>query len=134
MLAEAHYREGAYADTEKEATSALDLLRRGGERALYQLKGLSLLSLIHAKTNRPASAAALLREALSLFDKIPDQDRYQDDGLLGEALVAMKREAEAKTLLLKRYEFFASTYGEQNPCAVNTRRQLERLDREMHGR
>jgi tetratricopeptide (TPR) repeat protein len=128
MLAEAHYRQGVYADTEKEATSALDLLRRRGERAAHQLKGLSLLSLVHAKTNRPASGAAFLREALKLFDKIPDNDRYQDDGLLGEALVAMKREAEARSVLQKRYAYFARIYGEQNLEAVRTRRQLEKLD------
>jgi len=127
MLAEAHYRQGAYADTEKEATSALDLLRRGGERAAYQLRGLSLLSLVHAKTNRPASGATFLREALMVFDKIRDNDGYQDDGLLGEALVAMKREAEAGSLLEKRYAYFSRTYGEQNPQAVHTRQQLEQL-------
>jgi serine/threonine-protein kinase len=128
-LADIHSRQGAYVDAEKEATSALDSLRRNASRNItYQLKGLSLLSLIHAKTNRRARAAAFLREALTLFNNSPDEDKYQDDGLLGEALVAMKREAEAKPLLLKRYEFYARTYGAQNPQAVITRQQLERLD------
>jgi hypothetical protein len=128
-LAEIHYLQGAYVDAEKEATSALDLLSRNASRNItYQLKGLSLLSLIHAKTNRRARAAAFLREALTLFNNSPDEDRYQDDGLLGEALVAMKREADARPLLQKRYDFFARRYGEQNPQAVTTRQQLERLD------
>jgi tetratricopeptide (TPR) repeat protein len=128
MLAEAHYRQGAFADTEQEATSALALLRRGGERPASHLRGLSLLSLVHIKTNRPASGAAFLRAALTLFDKIPDEEKYQDDGLIGEALVATKREAEARSVLQKRYTYFARTYGEQNPEAIRSRKQLERLD------
>lgn len=128
MLAEIHYHQGAYGDAEKEATSALDLLHRGAPRnSSYQLKGLSVLSLIHAKTNRPARAAAFLREALTLFNSLPDEERYQDDGLLGEALVAMKREAEARSLWLKRYEFYARTYNEKNPQAIISRQLLERL-------
>jgi serine/threonine protein kinase/tetratricopeptide (TPR) repeat protein len=128
MLAEIHYRQNAYADAEKEATSALDLLRRNASRNLLQkLRGVSLLSLTHAKTNRPARAAIFLREALTLFNNIPDEEKYQDDGLLGEALVVMKREAEARALLQKRYTFYAGTYGEQNPQAIITRQQLERF-------
>jgi eukaryotic-like serine/threonine-protein kinase len=128
MLAETHYRQGANADSEKEATSALDLLRRiAFHDSSYQLTGLSLLSLIHAKTNRRARAAVFLREALTLFNNIPNEEKYQDDGLLGEALIAMKREAEARPLLQKRYDFFARRYGEQNPQAVRTRQQLEQL-------
>jgi serine/threonine-protein kinase len=130
MLAGVHYHQGAYEDAEKEAASALDLLRRNASRNLTQkLRGLSLLTLTHAKTNRPARAAVFLREALTLFNSLPDEQRYQDDGLLGEALVAMKREAEAKPLLLKRYEFYARRFGEQNPQAIITRQQLDRLDR-----
>lgn len=129
MLAEIHYLQGAYAEAENEATDALDLLHRGAPRnSSYQLKGLSLLSLIHAKTNRRASATVFLREALTLFKTLREEERYQDDGLLGEALVAMKREAEARQLLLKRYEFYKGTYGEQNPQAIMARKQLERLD------
>ncbi|MGZ8846363.1 MAG: tetratricopeptide repeat protein, partial [Pyrinomonadaceae bacterium] len=130
MLAEIHYRQNAYGDAEKEATAAIDLLRRApSPPALWnQLKGLSLLSLIHAKTNRRARAAALVREALTLFNSHSEEGRYHDDGLLGEALIVMKREAEARPLLQKRYTYFAHTYGEQNPQAVLTRRQLERLD------
>ncbi|MDQ2856419.1 MAG: tetratricopeptide repeat protein, partial [Acidobacteriota bacterium] len=129
MLAEIHYLQGAYAEAEQEAASALDLLRRVAfHNSHYQLRGLSLLSLTHAKTNRRAPAAAFLREALAVFDKLPDDERYQDEGLLAEALIEMKREAEAKSLLLKRYEFFARTYGEQNPQANISRQQLERLD------
>lgn len=128
-LAELHYLQGAYINAEKEATSALDLLRRIALRnSSYQLRGLSLLSLIHAKTNRRARAAVFLREALTLFNNIPNEDRYQDDGLLGEALVVMKREAEARPLLLQSYTFHARTYGEQNPQAVIARQRLERLD------
>jgi serine/threonine protein kinase/tetratricopeptide (TPR) repeat protein len=128
-LAEIHYHQGAYGNAEKEATSALDLLRRNASRNLIQkLRGLSLLSLTHAKTNRPAQAAMFLGEALTLFNNIPNEDKYQDDGLLGEALMVMKREAEARSLLQKRYAFFARTYGEQNPQAIITRQQLERLD------
>jgi eukaryotic-like serine/threonine-protein kinase len=128
MLAEIHYHQGAYGDVEKEATSALDLLRRNASRNLPQkLRGLSLLSLTLAKTNRPAHAVVFLREALTLFNNIPEEDRYQDDGLLGEALIVMKREDEARSLLLKRYEFYARTYNEENPQAIISRRQLERL-------
>ena len=126
--AELRYLRGAYADAEREAASALDLLRRTALiSSSYRLRGLSLLSLTHSKTNRPARAAALLREALTLFDHTPDKERYQDAGLLGEALAASRREAEARTLLLKRHAFFARAYGEQNPEALRTRRQLERL-------
>ena len=129
MLAEIHYRQNAYADVEKETTSALDLLGRNtSSNSVYRLRGLSLLSLTHAKTNRPARAAVYLREALTLFNNLADEVRYQDDGLLGEALVAMKREAEARPLLQKRYDFFARRYGEKNPQAIITRQQLERLD------
>jgi eukaryotic-like serine/threonine-protein kinase len=128
LLAEIHYRQGAYADAEKEARSALDLLRRvevpGRD---YELAGLSLMSMIHAKTNRPASADTLLGEALTLFNSLPDEIRHHDGGLLGEALVASKRDAEARALLPKRYEYLARKYGEQNPSAVRTRRQLDRL-------
>lgn len=129
-LAEVHYLLGAYADAEKLATAAIDLLRRApSPPALWhQLKGLSLLSLIHAKTNRRARAAALVREALALFNSHSDEAKYHDDGLLGEALIVMKREAEARSLLQKRYAYFARTYGEQNPQSVITRKQLERLD------
>jgi serine/threonine protein kinase/tetratricopeptide (TPR) repeat protein len=136
MLAEIHYRQNAYADAENEATSALDLLGRNtSSNPVYRLRGLSLLSLTHAKTNRRARAAIFLREALTLFtSNISDAGRYDDDGLLGEALVAMKREAEARALLLKRYEFFARTQGEQNPQAIITRQQLERLDRATRSR
>jgi serine/threonine-protein kinase len=127
MLAEIHYRQNAHPEAEEEATSALDLLRRNAHRhPSYQLRGLSLLSLIQAKTNR-ARAAVFLREALTIFNNIPDEDKYQDDGLLGEALVAMKREAEARPLLQKRHDFFARRYGEENPQAITTRKQLERL-------
>lgn len=128
MLAEVHYHQGAYEDAEKEATSALDLLRRNASRNLNQnLRGLSLLSLTHAKTNRPAHAAVFLREALTLFNNMPGEERYQDDGLLGEALIVMNREDEARSLLLKRYEFYARTYNEKNPQAIISRQQLERL-------
>jgi hypothetical protein len=130
MLAEVHYRRGANADSEKEATSALDLQRRNASsNPSYQLKGLSLLSLIHAKTNRRSSAAAFLQEALTLFNDLSDGGKYQDEGLLGDALVAMKREAEARSFLQKRYDFFAHRYGEQNPQAIITRQKLERLDK-----
>jgi tetratricopeptide (TPR) repeat protein len=129
LLAETHYRLSGYADTEKEATSALDLVRQNASSyPSFKLRGLSLLCLVHAKTNRRGGAAAFLRDALILFTNIADDDKYQDDGLLGEALVTMKREAEAKPLLLKRYEFFARTFGAQTPQAVITRQQLERLD------
>jgi serine/threonine-protein kinase len=129
MLAEIHYLQGAYAEAEKEATSALDLFHRGAPRhPSYQLKGLSLLSLVHAKTNRRASAAAFLRDALMLFNKLPDEFRYQDDGLLGEALIVMKREAEARSLLRENYAFHARVYGERNPQAIMARQRLERLD------
>jgi serine/threonine-protein kinase len=128
-LAEIHHLQGAYMDAEKEATSALNSLRRNASNNItYQLRGLSLLSLIHAKTNRRARAAAFLREALTLFNNGPDEDRYQDDGLLGEALIALKHEPEARSLLQKRYDFFARRFGEQNPQAVITRQQLDRLD------
>ena len=134
-LAEVRYLQGAYADAEKLATAAIDLLRRTPSPALWhQLKGLSLLSLIHAKTNRRARAAALVREALALFNSHSDEARYHDDGLLGEALIVMKREAEARSLLQKRYAYFARTYGEQNPQAVITRKQIERLDAMTPGR
>lgn len=127
-LAELHYLQGSYADAEKQATSTLDLLRRIAFRPSYQLRGLSLLSLIHAKTNRRARAAVFLREALAMFNNIPDEEKYQDDGLLGAALVALKREAEARPLLQKRYDFFAGRYGDQNPQAIITRQQLDRVD------
>ena len=132
-LAEIDYLQGAYADAEKEAASALDLLRRSSSRkSHYHLRGLSLLSVIHAKTNRRTRAAVFLREALAMFNNIPDEDRYQDEGLLGEALAALKREAEAKALLLKAYLFFARTYSEQNPQAIIVRQRLESLDAAMH--
>jgi serine/threonine protein kinase/tetratricopeptide (TPR) repeat protein len=135
MLAEAHYRQGAYSDAEKETTSALDLLsRNASSNAVYRLRGFSLLTLTHAKTNRRGRAALFLRDALTLFNNMPDEEKYQDDGLLGEALFALKREAEARPLLQKRYDFFARRYGQQNPHAVITRRQLERLEKQMHGR
>ncbi len=127
-LAEILCLQGAYAEAEKDAIAALDLLHRGAPRdSSYQLKGLSLLSLIHAKTNRPARAAIFLREALTLFNNLPDEARYQDDGLLGEALVVMHREAEAKPLLLKRYEFYTRRFGDKNPQVIITRQQLEHL-------
>jgi tetratricopeptide (TPR) repeat protein len=128
-LAEIHYLQGAYVDAEKDAASALDSLRRNASRNItHQLKGLSLLSLIHAKTNRRARAAAFLREALMLFNNSPDEERYQDNGLLGEALIVMKREAEARSLLRENYAFHARVYGEQNPQAMMARQRLERLD------
>ncbi len=128
LLAEVHYRQGAYADAEKEAASLLDLLRRVEARKRnYELAGLSLTSLIHAKTNRPASAAAFLREALALSNNLPDEVKHHNSDLLGEALIVMKRQAEARGVLSKSYEYLARTYGEQNPRAVRTRRQLDRL-------
>lgn len=128
-LAELHYLQGSYADAEKQATSTLDLLRRIAFRnSNYQLRGLSLLSLIHAKTNRRARAAAFLQEALTMFNNISDEEKHQDDGLLIDALIAMKREAEARPLLLKSYDYYTRRYGEQNPQAVITRKQLERVD------
>ena len=72
--------------------------------------------------------AAFMREALTVFDKLPDDERYQDRGLLAEALIEMKREAEARQLLLQGYAYHARTYGEQNPQAVRTRQRVERLD------
>ncbi|HVF55620.1 MAG TPA: serine/threonine-protein kinase [Pyrinomonadaceae bacterium] len=129
QLAEIHYRRGAYADAEREAASALDLLRRiAFHNSGNQLRGLSLLSLINAKTRRPDRAAAFLREALTLFDNIPGEDEYHDHGLLSEALVEMKRVAEARSLLLKSYTHHARTFGEQNPEALRTRQRLEQLD------
>jgi serine/threonine-protein kinase len=127
-LAKIYYFEGAYADAETEAASALAMLRRVPSHSpSYRLEALSLLSLTHAKANRHARAVAFLREALAVFDNAPDVERYWDEGMLGEALIASKRAGEARALLLKRYEFFARTYGEQNPEAVRTRQQLERL-------
>lgn len=132
-LAELHYLQGSYADAEKLATATLDLLRRNAFRnSTYQLRGLSLLSLIHAKTNRRARAAVFLREALTLFNSLPDEEKYQDDGLLGEALILLKSEVEARPLLQKKYAFFRRTYGEQNPQAIITRQQLDRLDARTH--
>ena len=131
LLAEVHYRQGAYADAEKEALSLLDLLRRVEAPSRNdELAGLSLMSLIHAKTNRPASANAFLREALALFNSLPDEIKHHDGGRLGEALIVMKREAEARSVLSKNYEYIARTYGEQKPEAVRTRRQLEELEAE----
>lgn len=128
LIAEIHYQQGAYADAEKETVSFLDLMRRNEALSLnYKLAGLNLMSLIHAKTNRPASANAYLREALALFNSMPDEIRHHDDGLLGEALILMERETEARALLSKRYEYLARKYGEQTPGAVRTRRQLEQL-------
>ncbi|HEX6184231.1 MAG TPA: protein kinase [Pyrinomonadaceae bacterium] len=127
-LAETLYRRGAYADAEKEVASALDLLRRDGITSPdSQVQGLSLLSLIHAGAGRPARANALLREALAAFDKTPEETRRLVAGLLGEALIASNRETEAEPLLLNRHDFFARTYGDQNPEAVRTRQLLDRL-------
>jgi serine/threonine protein kinase/tetratricopeptide (TPR) repeat protein len=127
-LAEALYRRGAYDDAEKEAASALDLLRRNDVREPdSRVDGLSLLSLIHAGTGRPARAAALLRKALAAFDKASEEARQRDAGLLGEALIASNREAEAETLLLNRHAYFARAYGDRSPEAVRTRRLLDRL-------
>jgi serine/threonine-protein kinase len=128
-FAELRYLRGAYADAETEAAYALDLLRRITLiNSSYQIRALSLLSLIHVKTGRHASAALFLREALARFDKAPVEERFQDESLLGDALVAARREAEAARLLLQRHAFYARTYGEQNPETVRTRRQLERLN------
>lgn len=128
LLAEIYHRQGAYAEAEKRAASLLDLLRRVEARSRNdELAGLSLMSLIHAKTNRPASANAFLREALTLSNSLPDELKHYEAGLLGEALIVMKREAEAKALLSKRYEYFARIYGEKNPDAVRARQQLEQL-------
>jgi hypothetical protein len=128
-LAELHYLQGAYADAETEATAALDLLGRiAFGKSGYQLSVLSLLSLIHAKTDRRARANVFLREALIIFNNISDEDKYQNEGLLGEALIVMKREAEGRPLLQKSYEFFVRTYGERNPQAILARQRLEQLD------
>ncbi len=54
--------------------------------------------------------------------------RLRRVGLLGEALIAMKREAEARPLLLKSYTSYARTYGEQNPSSTRARRRLDQLD------
>lgn len=127
-VAEIHYLQGEYADAEKKATSALDSLRRSApDHLTFQLKGLSLLSLIHAQTNRHARAAVYLREAYTLFNTIPDEGKYQDADLFGEALIVMKRETEARAIVQKRYEYFVRRYGEQNPQAIISRKQLERL-------
>jgi eukaryotic-like serine/threonine-protein kinase len=126
-LAEVHYLQGAYADAERETASALDLLRRIAFRKSYhELRGLSLLSVIHAKTNRTARAAAYLRDALKLFNDLPDREKYVAD-MLSEALIAMNRKAEARTMLMKSEEFFARTHGEKNPQAILARQQLKRL-------
>jgi eukaryotic-like serine/threonine-protein kinase len=133
QLAEIHYRQGAYADAEKEATSLLDLLRRVEVRdRTSESAGLSLMSLIHAKTNRPASANAFLKEALALFNSLSDEGKYAYSDLPGEALVVMKHEAEARAFLLKSYEYHARTHGAQNPEAIRTRQWLERLDAATH--
>jgi hypothetical protein len=86
------------------------------------------LSLIHAGTNRPARAAVFLRDALTLFHDLPDVERYGGGILLSEALAVMKREAEARTLLMKTHEFIVRTHSEQNPYAAHARQLLERLD------
>ncbi|HEX8283653.1 MAG TPA: serine/threonine-protein kinase [Pyrinomonadaceae bacterium] len=128
-LAEAHYALGAYADAEREAADALDIQSRAGISVPgYRMRGLALLSLTHAKTRRPSRAAALLREALAQFDAAPDDLRYWDEGLLGEALIASNHEAEARTLLLKRHTHFASRFGEHNPEAARSRQLLDHLD------
>ncbi|HEX8846420.1 MAG TPA: protein kinase [Pyrinomonadaceae bacterium] len=128
LLAEVHYFQGAYADAEREAASALDLLRRSAFlKTQYQLRGLSLSSMIHARTNRPTRAAAFLRDALALFNDLPDVERYAGGFLLGEALIAMKREAEARTLLMKTSEIHARTYSAQHPEAIRARQRLEQL-------
>jgi serine/threonine-protein kinase len=127
-LAEIHYLQGEYADAERAAASALDRLSRGASRkSFYQLRGLSLLSVIHARTNRSARAAVFLRDALRLFNDLPEVERYWGGILLGEALIVMKRDVEARTLLMKTYEFYAGSYGEQNPDAVRARQRLEQL-------
>jgi serine/threonine-protein kinase len=127
-LAEVHYFQGAYADAEREAASVLALMRRiPSYNPDYQVQALSLLSLTHTKANRPARAGAFLREALTLYNNIPDRDQLYAGALLGEALAEMKREKEARSLLLKNHTRFARTYGDQNPQAVRTRQQLERL-------
>jgi eukaryotic-like serine/threonine-protein kinase len=127
-LAEALYRQGAYADAEKEVASSFDLQRRNGINGPdSQVHGLSLLSLIHAGAGRPARAHALLREALAAFDKAHGDAKHSGAGLLGEALVASNRDTEAETLLLNRHDFFARTYGDRNPEAVRTRQLLDRL-------
>jgi serine/threonine-protein kinase len=129
MLAEINYLQGAYGEAEKEAAAALDLLHRGAPRnSSYHLKGLSLLSLIHAKTNRRGRAALFLRDALTLFSNVPDEEKYQEDGLLGEALAVMNRVAEARTFLRARYAFYVSRYSEQNPQALITLQMLQRLE------
>ncbi|HEX5705423.1 MAG TPA: protein kinase [Pyrinomonadaceae bacterium] len=127
-LAEIHYVQGAYADAEREAASALDLLRRSAFRkSQYQLRGLILLSLTHARTNRPARAAAYLRDALALLDDVPYGEKFASGILLAEALVLMKREDEAKTRLTQNYEYLARTHSEQHPEAVRARKLLEKL-------
>jgi len=54
------------------------------------------------RTNRPASANAFLREALALFNSLPDEIKHYDGGRLGEALIEMKSGKEARALLSKR--------------------------------
>lgn len=128
QLAEIRYLQGAYADAEKEAAHLLDLQRRSeADGRGPRLPGLCLLSLTQAKAGRPASASAFLREALALFDDLPDAERYDNGALLGEALAALGREAEAGSTLSNTYEYFARAYGEQNPKAVHARQLLERL-------
>ena len=57
----------------------------------------------------------------------PTDERYGSGILLGDALVVMEREAEARTLLMKTHEFIARIHGEQNPYAVRARQRLEKL-------
>ena len=87
------------------------------------------MSLIHARTNRPHAPALFLRDASCGFNDIPEVDRYGGGMRLGEALIAMKREAEGRTLLMKTHEFYTRIHGQQKPEAVRARRQLERLER-----
>jgi serine/threonine-protein kinase len=126
-LAEVNYLQGSYAEAERQAASALDLLRRTNSlKSLHQLRGLIVSSLIHAKTNRPVSATVFLRDALALFNDLPERERYVAV-LLSDALVAMNRGAEARTLLTKTHAFQARIHGEQNPEAARARQRLEQL-------
>ena len=90
--------------------------RRLHQDTAVTLVGLGILLTEH---ERARDAGALLREALSIDQKVLPKDNWQSayaQSALGECLAAMKRFEEAETLLTESYATLRAKRGETDMC------------------
>jgi tetratricopeptide (TPR) repeat protein/predicted Ser/Thr protein kinase len=128
LQAQAFYLAGNYPTAESKIDEALKIYRAGAKPQYVNFAtALMVQGFIYGRTDRPAAAEELFRNAVTLrSENLPPEHflRAVADGALGEFLTAQNRLAEAESFLMRSFEALSKSQQSHSP---RTRLALQRL-------